>query len=202
MTTNKNQPDPGKVAALKQALKNYQPGEGSFFDREAEEAKAKVRNRALGLLDQRARSRSELEGRLIKAEFEPRLVVEVCDDLERAGLLDDAQFAREWVRQRAARRGKATKALDLELRDKGVAADIRQEALDQIDPSDEEATARALAAKKARSIKTEPADYQEKQKALRRIVGVLARRGFPEGMSLRIAREALDERLDELRDGD
>lgn len=202
MTTNKNQPDPGKVAALKQALENYQPGEGSFFDREAEEAKAKVRNRALGLLDQRARSRSELEGRLIKAEFEPQLVAEVCDDLEHTGLLDDAQFAREWVRQRAARRGKATKALDLELRDKGVAADIRQEALDQIDPSDEEATARALAAKKARSIKTEPADYQEKQKALRRIVGVLARRGFPEGMSLRIAREALNERLDELRDGD
>lgn len=75
----------------------------------------------------------------------------------------------------------------------------RAEALEQIDPADEEAMAQALAEKKARSIKSVPEDRKERDKALRRIVGVLARRGFNEGMSLQIAIAALDARCVELR---
>ena len=59
--------------------------------------------------------------------------------------------------------------------------------------------ARTLAQKKARSIKTIPSDRRERDKALRRIVGVLARRGFNEGMSLQIAIAALEARCAELR---
>lgn len=189
-----------KIEQLRQALADYAEGErgGGLFDTEREQAKAKVRSRALGLLDQRARSRAELRTRLIDAEFEPDLVDELIDDLQRAGLLDDASFAREWVRQRHARRGKSSRVLDRELQEKGVDAGLRAEALEQIDAADEEATARALAEKKARSIMDVPADYQESQKALRRIVGVLARRGFPTEMSLRIANEALDRRIEEI----
>lgn len=73
-------------------------------------------------------------------------------------------------------------------------------ALAQIGPEDEEATARELTHKKARSIREVPADRAERDKALRRIVGVLARRGFSSGMSLSLAREALDERIAELTD--
>lgn len=58
--------------------------------------------------------------------------------------------------------------------------------------------ARALAEKKARSLKSVPADRKERDKELRRIVGVLARRGFNEGMSLNIAISALEERCEEL----
>ena len=59
--------------------------------------------------------------------------------------------------------------------------------------------AQTLAQKKARSIKAIPSDRRERDKALRRIVGVLARRGFNEGMSLQIAIAALEARCAELR---
>lgn len=193
-------PDPEKVAKLKRALDAYEAGEsGELFDTNHEEALAPVRKRALGLLDQRARSRDELRKRLLRAEFAPELVDEVLDSLERSLLIDDRAFATEWVRQRASRRGKSAKALDMELRDKGVDAAVRAEALAQITEEDEEAQARALAAKKARSVKEVPTDRAQYDKELRRVVGVLARRGYSSGMSMGVAREALDARLDELR---
>ena len=185
-----------RIDQLRQALADFRPG--SLFDHEAEEAKAAVRKRALLFLDARARSRHELRGRLLDLEFEEAVVDDVLDDLAGVGLLDDAAFAHEWVRQRHARRGKSSRVLDRELQDKGVDSATRADALEQIDAADEEATARALAEKKARSVRTVPADRAESDKALRRIVGVLARRGFAQGMSLRIAREALDERVAQL----
>lgn len=185
-----------KIAQLRAAMAEYTPG--SLFDHEAEEAKAAVRRRALLLLDARARSRHELRGRLVDLEFDPVVIDDVLDDLAGVGLLNDAVFAHEWVRQRHARRGKSAWVLDRELRDKGVAAGVRAEALEQIDPADEEQMARSLAEKKARSVRTAPADRAESDKMLRRIVGVLARRGFNQGMSLRIAREALAARVEEL----
>ena len=157
-----------------------------------------MRTRALLFLDARARSRHELRGRLLDLEFEEAVVDDVLDDLAGVGLLDDAAFAHEWVRQRHARRGKSSRVLDRELQDKGVDSATRADALEQIDAADEEATARALAEKKARSVRTVPADRAESDKALSRIVGVLARRGFAQGMSLRIARDALDERVAQL----
>lgn len=188
-----------KVEQLRQALEEYAAhGGGTLFDREAEEEKAKVRNRALGLLDQRARSRHELEQRLCAADFPPAVVDEVLDDFERTRLLDDQHFANEWVRQRHARRGKSTRVLDRELREKGVRAEQRAEALAQIDAADEEHTATTVAEKKARSVKQVPADRREYDKYLRRIVSALARRGFNEGMSIRIGRRALDERIEQL----
>lgn len=195
-----NQPAPEKLEQLRQALEAYEKGEaeGGLFDREAEEAMSKVRSRVLGLLDQRSRSRQELYDRLVQAEFDPEVVDEVLDDLAHAGLIDDAAFAAEWVRQRHKRRGKSRSVLDRELREKGVIQEDRDEALSQIDAADEEAMARALAEKKARSVKSVPADRKEREKALRRIVGVLARRGFNEGMSLNIAISALEERCEEL----
>lgn len=193
-------PDPEKVAKLQRALDAFAAGEsGELFDTSHEEALAPVRKRALGLLDQRARSRHELRERLLQAEFAPELVDEVLESLERSLLIDDRAFATEWVRQRATRRGKSAKALDMELRDKGVDAAVRAEALAQISEEDEEAQARALAEKKARSVKEVPTDRAQYDKELRRVVGVLARRGYSSGMSMGVAREALDERLDELR---
>lgn len=190
-----------KLEQLRTALEEYAAGHGpSLFDYEAEEAKAAVRKRALGLLDQRARSRHELTQRLLQAEFPAEVVDSVVDDLAEVGLINDQLFAFEWVRQRHARRGKSTRVLEQELSDKGVDPATRTEALAQIDSEDEAVMARMLAAKKARGVKHAPADRAERDKTLRRIVGVLARRGFPQGMSLNIAREALDHRIAELED--
>ena len=194
------EPSPEKLAKLRQALEDYAEGnvDNPIIDREAEEAKTDVRTRALRLLDERARSRHELRERLIKLEFPEAVVDAVLDDLTGVGLINDEVFASEWVRQRHARRGKSARALNQELIQKGISSSIRVQALEQIDQEDEEDTAWKLAVKKAKSIKAVPEDRAERDKVLRRIVGVLARRGFNGGMSLNLARRALDERCEEL----
>lgn len=192
-------PDPEKLRALQKALEEYSGAE-PLIDENREQALSRIRERALLLLDSRARSRQELRDRLVKAEFEPELVDEVLDSFQRNGLVDDLTFAREWVRQRFERRGKSAAMLDVELQRKGVGEADRAEALSAIDRDDERAVARALATKKAKQVKRIPEDRQQRDKELRRIVGVLARRGFNSGMSLELAREALDERCVELEE--
>lgn len=203
----RSEPDPEKLRKLREALNAYAAGEGpGLIDHEHEKAAAKVRERALRLLDQRSRSRHELRERLLDPRRvkegedgpDPDLVDDVLDSLTRSGLIDDEAFAREWVRQRFERRGKSSSVLRRELQNKGVSAADRESALQQIDESDERELARELARKKARSVKAVPADRAERDKELRRIVGVLARRGFPQSMALQIAREALDSRCEEL----
>lgn len=194
------QPSPEKLEKLRQALEAYEAGDagGQLVDANAEAAKAPVRSRALGLLDQRARSRKELRDRLVAADFEPDVVEDVVDDLAGVGLVDDETFAKEWVRQRHARRGKSARALDMELKEKGVEAADRAAALEQITVESEEAVARRVAEKKARALKSVPADRHERDKFLRRIVGTLARRGYRQELVMRISIDVLDARIAEL----
>ena len=195
------QPLPEKLEKLRRALEAYESGDagGQLIDAEAEAAKTPVRSRALGLLDQRARSRKELRDRLVAADFEPEVVDTVVDDLAGAGLVDDEAFAKEWVRQRHARRGKSARALNLELKEKGVEAADRAIALEQITEESEEAVARQVAEKKARTLKRVPADRHERDKFLRRVVGTLARRGYNQELVMRISIEVLDARIAELK---
>lgn len=199
------QPDPNKVEQLRAALEQYNEqaarGEtGSFFDEEREVNTAKARKRALGLLEQRARSAHELETRLLDADFPRELVEDVVDSLTRVGLVDDRVFAHEWVRQRHARRGKSARILDQELRNKGVSQSHRQEALAQVTDESEENVAYRFAEKKARTIKVLPQDRSQRDKDLRKVVGVLARRGFSSGLSMSVAKNVLDARYEELED--
>lgn len=205
----RREPDPEKIRKLQNALDAYAAGSGpGLIDHEYEKAAVKVRERALRLLDQRSRSRHELRERLLDPrrvkEGEdgpaPELVDDVLDSLARSGLIDDEAFAREWVRQRFERRGKSSSVLRRELKEKGVSPADRENALELIDEDDERELASELARKKARTVKDIPADRAERDKELRRIVGVLARRGFPQSMSLQIAKDALNERCAELRD--
>lgn len=192
-------PPAEKIERLRQAMADYaEAGTGELFDEAEEKDKAPVRKRALGLLDQRSRSRHELRERLLSAEFEPDVIDEVLSDLDGAGLINDRTFATEWVRQRHHGRGKSRRVLDRELQEKGVASDLRQEALAQIEIADEESMAQKLAAKKANSVKAAPEGRAEYDKMLRRIVGVLARRGFPSEMTMRLSRNALDDRIAEI----
>lgn len=185
-----------RIARLREAM--TEAAQSSSFDAEYEKNKAKVRHRALLLLNERARSVHEITERLRSAEFEPQLVDDVVADLLRSGLLDDRVFAAEWARQRHETRGKSRRALLGELAVKGVDPAIAQEAVATINDDSEEAIAREIADKKASGIRTVPQSLAERDKHLRRIVGMLARRGYPEGMSLRIAKEALDHRVSEL----
>ncbi|MDO4928496.1 MAG: regulatory protein RecX [Corynebacterium sp.] len=181
-----------KLAAAMAALQEYQV-QGSHLFEVVDEEQSQAYARAIKLLNQRGRSTFEMEQRLRALDFSAGTIAQVIQRLTQDHYLDDADFASEWVRQRHSMRGKSRAVLDRELRDKGIAAELREAALSTIEPQDERDTALALARKRAKRIKEVPATYQDYQKQLRSVVGVLARRGFPQSLSMELANQALKE---------
>ena len=141
------------------------------------------------LLDQltgQARSRSELADRLAKKNVPDDVATRLLDRFEEVGLVDDDAFARAWVASRQPGKGLARRALAQELRRKGIDDEVAREALDEIDPADEEAAARVLVRKKLRTLAR-----VDDTVATRRLVGLLARKGYPSGLSFAVVREEL-----------
>ncbi len=148
---------------------------------------------ALRLLGVRARSRTEMRERLMRKGFEADVVDEVMARLERHNLLDDEEFASEWVRSRHLNSGKGRLALRHELRTKGVDESIISEALADIDPDDERTIASGLVARKLTPSVVDRIgdDRAERDKAMRRLVGMLVRRGYSQSLAFEVVGEAL-----------
>lgn len=145
----------------------------------------------LSKLTARARSRRELEDALA-AKLVPDLVAaKVLDRFEELGLVDDAAFADAWVRSRQANRGSSRRALSYELRQKGVSGDVISASVDQIDESAERAAALRLVEKKLRSTRN-----VEPKARTRRLVGMLARKGYPSSLAVQVVREAIGAEFD------
>jgi regulatory protein len=104
-----------------------------------------------------------------------------------AGLIDDAAFARAWVDSRHYGRGLSGRALTAELRQRGVDEDQIKEAVDELGPDAEVETARRLVARK---LAATPGQAPEAR--VRRLAGMLARKGYPPGLAFRVIREALE----------
>ena len=111
----------------------------------------------------------------------------VLDRFTEVGLIDDAAYARAWVSSRQAGRGLARRALGAELRAKGVDADIAAEAVDVIGDDDERAAARRLVERKVAAMRR-----LDRATATRRLMGMLARKGYNGGLAAAVVREALD----------
>ncbi len=143
------------------------------------------------LLDQltgQARSRKELSDKLASRNVPDEIATRLLDRFEEVGLIDDGAFARAWVQSRGAGGGRAlaSRALAQELRRKGIADEVAREALDDIDADDEEAAARALVRKKLRSLAS-----VDDTTATRRLVGMLARKGYGSGLAFAVVRDEL-----------
>lgn len=150
---------------------------------------AVAREICLRLLTVRARTRQELAQALRKREVPDEAANAVLERFDEVGLIDDAAFAGQWVRARHNQRGLARRAIAVELRRKGVADEVAQEALTEVDTAAEEQRARELVDRKLRTV---PADTAERRvTAARRLIGMLARRGYPGGIAYRVVREAL-----------
>ncbi len=141
------------------------------------------------------RSRSQLEQALRRKECPDDVAAAVLDRMEEVGLVDDTAYAGMLVRSQQAGRGLARRALAQELRRKGVDDETAQAALDEVDPHDEEDRARELVAKKMRSMSGLDPLVQT-----RRLAGMLARKGYPSELSMRIVREAVREAPEHQRD--
>ena len=144
---------------------------------------AQAKDACLRLLTDRARSRSELETKLSGRGFEPEIIAKVLDRLQEIGLIDDADFATQWVHSRHTYSGKGKRALAVELRLKGIDQDTASEALSQIDPEDERERAAELVRRK---LKNKPVD--DRDKVTRRLVSMLARKGYSAGMSYEVVK--------------
>jgi regulatory protein len=111
----------------------------------------------------------------------------VLDRFTEVGLIDDAAFARAWVSSRQAGRGLARRALNAELRAKGVEPEVAAEAVGEVDDDDERAAARRLVERRVGSMRR-----LDRATATRRLMGMLARKGYNGGLAAAVIREALD----------
>ena len=141
-----------------------------------------ARSLCLRLLTARARTRSELLGQLAKRGYPDDVSASVLDRLVAVGLVDDADFAEQWVSSRRAKAGKSRRALAAELHTKGVDNDVITAVLVGIDAGAERARAEELVRSKLRrETLGENAD-----RVTRRLVGMLARRGYSQNLACEV----------------
>jgi len=129
---------------------------------------------ALYYLSFRPRSAWEIEQHLLKKEVDDEIIATVLARLERANLVNDVDFARFWVENREAFRPRGAWALRSELRQKGLANEVIDSALEGLD---EEQNAIRAAERKAHQLA-----HLDKQTFRRRLLGFLQRRGFGYGV--------------------
>ncbi|MCM3263190.1 recombination regulator RecX [Streptomyces thermoviolaceus] len=142
----------------------------------------------LRLLTGTPRTRKQLADALRKREIPDDVAEQVLSRFEEVGLIDDGAFANAWVESRHHGRGLARRALAQELRTKGVDTALIDEAVGRLDAEREEATARELVARKLRATRG-----LDRDRRIRRLAGMLARKGYSQGLALGVVRQALEE---------
>jgi regulatory protein len=154
-------------------------------DRDAD-PESGARGICLKLLAVRAHSRSELAAALAARGIVPEVAAKVLDRYTEVGLVDDAAFAALYSESRQSERGLAAREISRQLRDKGVDDTIVREAVERIDPEMERQAAYALVRRKLRSMSR----LQDEVK-LRRLVGMLARKGYSSSLAYPVCRDAI-----------
>jgi regulatory protein len=136
----------------------------------------------LRLLTARARTRAELSGQLAKRGYPDDVSNRVLDRLADVGLVDDADFAEQWVRSRRARAGKSKRALAAELHTKGVDNELITAALGGLGSGADRDRAEELVRSKLRRETLSGDDLR----VIRRLTGMLARRGYSQGLACEV----------------
>jgi regulatory protein len=143
------------------------------------------RDRALRMVSLRARTRAEVRTALSTIGLSAGVRDGILAELEELGLVDDERFAREFVRTKAEVRFFGPHRLRRDLAKKGVAREIIDTVLDEeLAAESQEAQARALVERKLAGA---PVD----ERAVRRIAGLLQRKGYDYEIVNRISYELL-----------
>ena len=143
---------------------------------------------ALRLLTVRDRSVQELRERL-ERRFSKDEAAEALDYLDDLGYLDDLRFAANYVQYRNRNRPTGNYLLRLELRNKGIADEDIDQVLNAADLEYE--LALSLAKQRMGSL-----ERVEALVRIRRLYGLLQRRGFPSPIARRVVGELLDRDLE------
>lgn len=151
-----------------------------------EERYKKAKEICFDLLAARPRTQEELRQALHRKGFDEETSEVLLGKLDRAGLVNDEEFAQLWVKSRHANQGLSRTALVAELRRKGVDGEVAAQAAGEVDRESEEQMARELVRKRLGSL-----GNVNEQTALRRLLGFLARKGYPQGLAYTVIREEL-----------
>ena len=151
-----------------------------------EDPEGVARQILLRRLTEQPRTRAELAKALAKRRVPDDVAARVLDRFGEVGLVDDTAFAKAWVESRQGGRGLGRRALAHELRRKGVDNEVAQEAVAAVDDDEELAAAQALVDRKLQGLRR-----LDRQRADRRLFGLLARRGFPPGLARSVVQDAL-----------
>lgn len=154
-----------------------------------------TRARALRYLAMCAHSEAELRVKLARREHCAESIDIVVRSLLAAGLLDDRVYAQQLVRVRSQVRGQSRSAIALELKRRGVDPDLAADALVTVTDDAERERAEALVAKKLATMAGQPAQVQ-----LRRLAGLLARKGYPTSVARAVIQDAVSAAREHQRD--
>jgi regulatory protein len=143
---------------------------------------------ALRMLESAPRTRSELATALAKRGVPDDAAMAVLDRFTEVGLVDDQAFATAWVDSRHRGKGLARRALSAELRRKGVDQQTATDAVERISTDDEAEAARTLVRRRAATMQSLSLEVRT-----RRLVSMLARKGFGAGLAYRVVREVCTE---------
>lgn len=149
-----------------------------------------VLDKALDLLAVRARSSRDLRIRLRRAGAPDAEVTWAIDRLLAQGFVDDAAYARQVARSKVLSGGVSRRKVINVLRQRGVAADVAEDAIDatlaEVD-LDEHGAALAAARKRLRALGSlDPATRRQ------RLYAFLARRGYENDVVRRVLKEVLE----------
>lgn len=164
---------------------------GKFHDGKATEQEPRdpvewARQICLRLLTVRPRTSAELATALRHKGIDGRTAQAVLGRLAEVGLVDDAAFAENYVHSRHAYHGLGRRALAAQLRRRGVDEATTGTAVSAVDSAAEQHRARELVRSRLAGMTA-----ADEATTIQRLVGMLARKGYPEGMSYRVVREEL-----------
>ena len=137
-----------------------------------------------------AKTRGQLRKKLQAEGFDAELIEPLLDKFEAAKLIDDAEYAQTFVAQKSRTKKLSRAALRRELAERGVRGEEAENALAQRTDEQEREDAADLVRKKLRPG-MDLSDRAEKDRVTRRLLGMLARRGYSSSVSMSVIREEL-----------
>lgn len=146
-----------------------------------------ARDAVLRQLGMGPRTRAQLAAVLRRKQIPDGVAEAVLGRFEEVQLVDDQEFARQWVETRHHGKGLGRRALAHELRTRGVDGQVARGALEQVDGDSELSAARELVRRRAASMTGD-----DPARRIRRLAGMLARKGYGPGVAMRAIREQLE----------
>lgn len=154
-----------------------------------------ARNVVLRQLSAAPKTRHQLAEKLRQRDIPGDIIEKVLDRFEEVELIDDAVFAESWVRSRHRAKGLARRMLSRELHQRGVSDHEADIALQQVTDEDERSAAYELVERKLNRTtvptSTDPESRKQRDRIVRRLVGMLSRKGYAPGLAFGVVTDAV-----------